>query len=67
MTTSYCLVWWIPAGIRQPGGISHGSVLDGALHEGASFGVTANLTGAEDIIAHHDGLGKEWGRGGGIG
>jgi hypothetical protein len=37
------------------------------LHEGTSLGVTANLTGAEDIIAHHDSLGQEWGRGGGIG
>lgn len=48
-------------------GISHGSVLNGTLHEGAGLGVTANLTGAEDIIAHHDGLGKEGRRGGGIG
>lgn len=43
------------AGIGQPG-ISHGTVLNGALHEGAGLGVTANLTGAKDIIAHHDGL-----------
>jgi hypothetical protein len=41
--------------------------LDGAFHEVVGLGVTADLAGAEDIIAHHDGLGKEGGSRRGIG